>query len=506
MSTREGTHYLLAGTTLLLATLACSPPAPASPPSPTATPPSQERSPPTEIASRPETPEARSDVLGVVAVPELHVHSGPGPNYPTLGILGQGEEVRLLGRGGSAGWVRGLSLQQGFSGWMDAERLQVSGDLLDLPIEEVESPPSPQPTFTAAASPTAPPAPVSATPIPTTEPPPPELSWVVSDKIVTAMYRGPSGDIYFAEAASMAAISDPFAGQAAVWKKPPDGPPIRLTRSIYNLIGGIVVHNGRIYFTEAWTLRRMPDDNQMHDAQEVLRLAHLSDIYMHINHALAKHTIGGEDVLLMAVGSRIDSNYDAPLHHSGIQPPYYEDFPTGRILFAPLSWLETATNFVVDYEKPGQVSEFARGFRNPWSLTVAFIAGRTRVLAADNDPSFTPAKLDQVPQNAGDELTEVLQGRHHGHPYFYAGQEPQPDYVPPLTVFPDGSVPSGVAVAAGKVFVALQNHGMITKVDLASGSWTPVMTEIGPFNLYGDGDLLYVLDWSGIRVIDAAAL
>lgn len=371
------------------------------------------------------------------------------------------------------------------------------------------------PTATATATPTVEaPTPttaeVTATPTatftPTAPPGPTELSWVVSGFIVTVMYRDETGNIYFAASKNMQGISDPYQAEAAVWKKPVDGQPIQLTPWTYNLIGGIVVHNRFIYFNEAGNLRRMPDDNQVHNAEVVLHFPKLSKIYMHINHALAKYTLNGQEVLLMAVGTMIDSNYDAPQHHSGIFPPYYEDFPTGRILYAPLSWLETTTNYEVKREVPGEVSEFARGFRNPWSITVANLDGQIHVFAADNDPTFTPEKYDSDPQNAGDELTEVFFGRHHGHPYYYAGREPEPDYVPPLVVFPDGSVPSGVAVAAGKIFVALQNSAMIVKADIENHTWTPVLTQINPFNLYGYGDLLYIVDWAGIRVVDARSL
>lgn len=352
-----------------------------------------------------------------------------------------------------------------------------------------------------------PPGPVATAPPPhVVETVPPGLSWVVTDKRVTAMYRDESGAIYFGGPKTTQGIPNPFHAEAAVWKKPLNGEPIQLTPFKYNAIGGIVAHNGFIYFNEAGSLRRLPDDNQMHEAEVVLHFPRLSKIYMHINHALVRYTLNGEDVLLIAVGSMLDSNFDAPQHFSGIQPPYYEDFPTGRILYARLSWLEGIRNYEVREDRPGEVSEFARGVRNPWSMAVGFIAGRTRVFAADNDPTFTPEKLDSDPRNAGDELTEVFQGRHHGHPYFYAGREPEPDYVKPIAVFPDGSVPSGVAVAAGKLFVALHDAGMIVKVDFATGSWTPVLTDIQAFNLFGYGNLLYILDWSGIRVVDARGL
>jgi hypothetical protein len=421
----------------------------------------------------------------------LNVRSGPGVTYPRVGTVTEGTRVALDGRDEAGTWVRGEMPAEEAEGWLSATFTEIEGDVMSLPVIEVSPPPPP---------------PATATPAGVVEVVPAGLKWVVTDKRVTAMYRDESGAIYFGGPKNTRGIADPFHAEAAVWKKPVDGEPIQLTPFAYNAIGGIVVHNGFIYFNEAGSLRRIPDDNQMHDAEVVLHFPNLSTIYMHINHALVKYRLNGEDGVLIAVGSRLDSNFDAPRHFSGIQPPYYEDFPTGRILFAPLSWLETVKNYEVREDLPGKVSEFARGVRNPWSMAAGDVGGRTHIFAADNDPSFTPEKMDSDPRNAGDELTEVFQGRHHGHPYFYAGREPEPEYVKPIAVFPDGSVPSGVAIAAGKVFVSLHSAGMIVKVDLATGSWTPVMTDIQAFNLYGYGNLLYILDWSGIRVTDARRL
>ncbi|MFQ5340459.1 MAG: hypothetical protein ACE5F6_02810 [Anaerolineae bacterium] len=457
---------------------------PTSPPA-TATPRSTDTPAPT---SPPATPWG---VSAVVMAQALNVRSGPGVTYPRVGTVTEGTRVALDGRDEAGTWVRGEMPAEEAEGWLSATFMEIEGDMMSLPVIEVGPPPPP---------------PATATPAGVVEVVPAGLNWVVTDKRVTALYRDESGTIYFGGPKNTQGIGDPFHAEAAVWKKPVDGEPIQLTPFAYNAIGGIVVHNGFIYFNEAGSLRRVPDDNQMHDAEVVLHFPNLSTIYMHINHALVKYRLNGEDGVLIAVGSRLDSNFDAPQHFSGIQPPYYEDFPTGRILFAPLSWLETVKNYEVREDRPGEVSEFARGVRNPWSMAAGYIGGRIRVFAGDNDPTFTPEKADDNPQNAGEELTEILQGRHHGHPYFYAGREPEPEYVKPAAVFPDGSVPSGVAIAAGKVFVSLHSAAMIVKVDLATGSWTPVMTDIQVFNLFGYGNLLYVADWAGIRVVDARGL
>lgn len=232
------------------------------------------------------------------------------------------------------------------------------------------------------------------------------------------MYRNESGDIYFAGPKETQGLGDPFHAEAAVWKKTVNGQLIQLTPNLYNEIGGIVVYNGHIYFNEIGTLRRIEDNNQLQEGEVVLHYPHLSSIYMHVNHALARYNLNGQDVLLMAVGSRLDSAYDEPQHLSGIMPPYYEDFPTGRILYASFDWLEKTHNYEIEYDKPGEVSEFARGMRNPWSMTVAMLNGDVHVFAIDNDPTFTPEKYDSNPENSGDEINVVVQGRDYGHPYY----------------------------------------------------------------------------------------
>ena len=249
------------------------------------------------------------------------------------------------------------------------------------------------------------------------------------------------------------------------------------------MIGGIVVYDGYIYFDEAGSLDRIPDDNRLHDPVDVvLRFTNLSHIYGHINSALALYTYQNEPVLLIIVGSQIDSYMGSVGHPSGIQPPYYEDFPTGRILFAKLPWLETTHNYSVSLNGGGQVYEFARGVRNPWGMTVGELDGQTQIFAVDNDPAFTPQKYDSDPQNAGDELNRIIFGVDYGHPFYYAGQEPDP-VSRPIAVFMDGSVPSGVAIADGKLLVSLYQAGQIVQVDPNNPdmkrSWTPVMTGIG---------------------------
>ena len=338
----------------------------------------------------------------------------------------------------------------------------------------------------------------------------PDLTWVVTNQPVSAMYVDAAGNLYYGAPATTDGIANPFTPDSALWEKPVSGAPVQLTPNSHNLISGIVVYDGMIYFDEAGSLDRIPDDNQMHaQADVVLRFPNLSQIYGHINSALALYTYQGEPALLISVGSVIDSYMDSPGHPSGIQLPYYEDFPTGRIIFAKLAWLETAHNYAVDLNGNGQVYEFARGLRNPWAMTVGELGGQTQIFAVDNDPAFTPEKCDSDPQNAGDELNRIVFGVDYGHPFFYAGREPDPAGRP-IAVFFDGSVPSGVAIADGKLLVSLYQAGTIVQVDPnkpdMKHAWTPVLTGIGAFNLASQGHLLYIATWRGIQVIDASEL
>jgi hypothetical protein len=384
--------------------------------------------------------------------------------------------------------------------------------LCGLPTAEGQPGLSPTATATIqlASSPAAPAPTARATPIPA----PASLTSVVSNQIVTTLYRDPSGAIYYGVASDANGIGFPSLNDHGVWKLPVGGAPIQLTPDIYRLIGGIVVHNGTIYFNEGGqpgngtpgvgNLRRMPDDNAQHNAEIVLHYPTLSVIWGHVNHALVMYPVNGQDALLMAVGSILDSNYDPKF--PGIQPPWYEPFPTGRILFANFAWLDQAHNYQATQGVAGQFDEYARGFRNPWAMTAGVINGTMHVFAVDNDPTFTPAKNDPKVMATGDEVNDVYPAKDYGHPFAYGGNEPAFGDVPPITNFPKGSVPSGVAVASGKLFVALHDGGKIVKVDTVRGTWTPVLTNIQPFNLFGYANLLYVADFGGIRVIDASGL
>ncbi|MGB8644211.1 MAG: hypothetical protein WCF84_03180 [Anaerolineae bacterium] len=354
-------------------------------------------------------------------------------------------------------------------------------------------------TATIAPPPVAPPAPPPAPPGPAV------LTSVVSNQPVTGLYVNEAGDVYYGVANGKDNIDNPLGGGYSLWKKPANGSPMQISPSSYNAIAGIVVHNGTIYFNEARALRRMPDDGQLHQADVVIRFPTLSTIYGHVNSALISYPVGGQDAVLMSVGSTIDSNYVAVGQPRGWNPPQYEPFPTGRIDYATFAWLDATKNFQATQGAGGQFDEYARGVRNPWAMTAGVVNGAMHILAVDNDPAFIPEKNPSQPgaTNSGDELNDIVRGANYGHPFLYGGNEPALGDTPPVARFLNGSVPSGVAIAAGKVFVSLWGRSMIVEVNIATGAWRPVITNIQPFNLYARGNLLYVADYGGIRVIDA---
>lgn len=439
----------------------------------------------------------------------------PPPPSPVLPAVTAEEQVTLV----SATPAEPTCAELEKSALTDQEKQRIAA-MCGLPSDQASPTPTVAPTATVFAPPKlAAPAPVGS-PIGALNLPlgPDSLAPFVTDQIVTALYVDDSGAIYYGVAREVDGVHNPSLADHAVWKKLPGAPPIQLTPYLYRLIGGIVVHNGTVYFNEGGqpgdglthgvgNLRRMPDDNGQHKADIVLHYPSLSVIWAHVNHALAIFKLNGQDVLLMAVGSIIDSNYDSPDHLSAIQPPFYEAFPTGRILFANFSWLDSTSNYQVTEGVAGQFDEFARGFRNPWAMTTGKIGGQVHVYAVDNDPAFTPAKSDPAfVTNTGDEVNDVFQAKDYGHPFAYGGTEAAIGDIPPIAGFPKGSVPSGVAVASGKLFVSLHDAGIVVKVDVVRHTWTPVLKQVQAFNLFGNGNLLYVADFSGVHVIDASRL
>ncbi len=104
---------------------------------------------------------------------QINVRSGPGTDYPRVGVLLNRQEVPALGRTPAGDWVQIIyaGVEEGVA-WVYAPLVRVLGD--ELPI--VEPPPTPTPRVTPTIDPTLASqfvVQVPATRLPTLTPPPP---------------------------------------------------------------------------------------------------------------------------------------------------------------------------------------------------------------------------------------------------------------------------------------------------------------------------------------------
>ncbi len=63
----------------------------------------------------------------------LNVHSGPGPGYPTIAKVIEGDVVTLLGRNSDSSWVE-VQLASGAQGWVSTFYIQASTPVSTLPV------------------------------------------------------------------------------------------------------------------------------------------------------------------------------------------------------------------------------------------------------------------------------------------------------------------------------------------------------------------------------------
>ena len=80
-----------------------------------------------------------------VVVEALNVRSGPGVNYPVIGVLARGDQVAVTGRHAPSGWWQ-VQLDDGRTGWVSggAAYVQVSGDTRGVPNVAAPSTSAPQ--------------------------------------------------------------------------------------------------------------------------------------------------------------------------------------------------------------------------------------------------------------------------------------------------------------------------------------------------------------------------
>jgi len=84
-------------------------------------------------------PEPSQGVEGKVTAYGLNVRTGPGTDYPIVGVLSQGDAVEVVGKNATASW-----LQIAYSGreaWVAAVYIDLVGSLAEVP--EVSAPPPP---------------------------------------------------------------------------------------------------------------------------------------------------------------------------------------------------------------------------------------------------------------------------------------------------------------------------------------------------------------------------
>jgi PKD repeat protein/ABC-type branched-subunit amino acid transport system substrate-binding protein len=87
------------------------------------------------------SPTARGVFVTIMSTAQ-NVRSGPGLNYPIIGLLRQGEQARLIGASIDFSWV--VINFRGQQGWLATYLLEVNGDLRDVSL--LAAPPTPTPT------------------------------------------------------------------------------------------------------------------------------------------------------------------------------------------------------------------------------------------------------------------------------------------------------------------------------------------------------------------------
>ncbi|MCC7355350.1 MAG: SH3 domain-containing protein, partial [Anaerolineae bacterium] len=104
----------------------------------------------------------------IVATEALNVRSGPGVNFPVIGVLKRGDAVAVQGRTPRGDWLKVCCLAGGESGWLSASLVETSLPATAIPVvTEIPNTPTPQPTSTRTPTP-----PLTATRVPPTSVPP----------------------------------------------------------------------------------------------------------------------------------------------------------------------------------------------------------------------------------------------------------------------------------------------------------------------------------------------
>ncbi len=82
----------------------------------------------------------------------LNVLSGPGPDYPPIGAVGDGFVLDVLGRSDVGNWYL-VRLPSGLEGWVNGQQVTLQGSQDSVPIAQFEPAPTATPTETPTAGP-----------------------------------------------------------------------------------------------------------------------------------------------------------------------------------------------------------------------------------------------------------------------------------------------------------------------------------------------------------------
>lgn len=85
-------------------------------------------------------------VRAVIVVERANIRSGPGPDYPVVGVADQGQELIITGRTNASDWWQVCCINDNEPGWLFGELVTTLGDVSTVPVvlaPPLESTPTP---------------------------------------------------------------------------------------------------------------------------------------------------------------------------------------------------------------------------------------------------------------------------------------------------------------------------------------------------------------------------
>jgi glucose/arabinose dehydrogenase len=209
---------------------------------------------------------------------------------------------------------------------------------------------------------------------------------------------------------------------------------------------GLAWRDGTLYVSSRGQINTLRDTNGdgAADENKVIRDGLFSLDIQHSNNGLA---FGPDGKLYLSIGGPRTQQLDLKGSTYYYEGQARDDWMFGGIL-------------VMDPDGKN-VKLFARGLRNPYSLT---FDARGTLYATDNGDDAAP-----FPDGNGDELNRIEAGADYGYPYFFGNPPPWSASRAPLFAFPPHTSPTGVAVYdatafpesyRGDLFVGIYWHGL----------------------------------------------